>query len=655
MDLVKQFCCGNLADDDDDDLYAGRAKGTKQTAIQYDPIAQLKMELRRVDERELRKRCERIGISQDEVDERTDRVKDPTQELVKLLIEFELRQQILNEHFVICKRADGTNISIDPPAGLTGTLIDEEELHELHQIKQSLEQDLFDLEFEMENLNKLRPPDTDTIKLGNWQKLYDDLEEQINELETILREEHGRVNKQEAEMLANAPKLETTRKGNSGKTKKGGKKPVMAAEIMDAGSDKLSRVTIDDEELPLGVDWHFQGGRAVVGSVREGGAASMYQGGKMFKQGMILKEYYLPDNGRLFRIDYGKMKAKVIASGGKGSTHNLSKFLSQQLDHIGRPLQLVFEEPGHDLLLEEKKRMTGNDFTTDEKKHGVAIQDLKYVIPKMQGDLGIKWWKTRHGVCIVDIMEGGIVARPHYMAEGLRPGMVIKELHSGDGLVRDFSGGDRSYHQIVQVISMALRPMVLVFKPEPEVIEFTFEIPVPPLEGFGLSSLNVVSMATTAVSTSVKAANKGLSVVPGAVPLGQEGASSDWAQKEWHCLEALGMSLTEEDSSMWDGHNWRIRVENVRAGGLIDDFNGLHEHDWVCPGMLLVSVHSPMKKLVSLSGKSLPEVIKLLHEAAPGIDAERRAMQNGRPITERFNGKTLTLGFAYAVRAGRNG
>ena len=178
MDLVKQFCCGNLADDDDDDLYAGRAKGTKQTAIQYDPIAQLKMELRRVDERELRKRCERIGISQDEVDERTDRVKDPTQELVKLLIEFELRQQILNEHFVICKRAYGTNISIGPPAGLIGTLIDEEELHELHcQIKQSLEQDLFDLEFEMENLNKLRLPYTDTIKLGDWQKIYDDSEE----------------------------------------------------------------------------------------------------------------------------------------------------------------------------------------------------------------------------------------------------------------------------------------------------------------------------------------------------------------------------------------------------------------------------------------------------------------------------------------------
>ena len=71
MDLVKQFCCGNLADDDDDDLYAGRAKANKQTAIQYDPIAQLKMELRRVDERELRKRCKRIGTSQDEVDELT--------------------------------------------------------------------------------------------------------------------------------------------------------------------------------------------------------------------------------------------------------------------------------------------------------------------------------------------------------------------------------------------------------------------------------------------------------------------------------------------------------------------------------------------------------------------------------------------------------
>eukprot|EP01052_Picozoa_sp_SAG31_P057173 SAG31_NODE_16771_length_697_cov_0.690635_2_plen_142_part_00 len=128
---------------------------------------------------------------------------------------------------------------------------------------------------------------------------------------------------------------------------------------------------------------------------------------------------------------------------------------------------------------------------------------------------------------LVDVVDTGICARPHFVLEGLRPGLLLKEIQTADGHKRDLSGDDRSYHQIVQIISMSLRPMVMCFDPDPKAIEFTFEVPV--IEsGSGIIGLggSIVRKATNATMAVTEAAN---SAVPGSVPL-QAATSFDSSQ-----------------------------------------------------------------------------------------------------------------------------
>lgn len=504
-----------------------------RSAFAYDPVWQLKSELSSLGVPYLKKRCEVVGLSKDEVDERTDRVKDEKGELIKLLCEYEVRQLILNDNVIVAKRFDGTTLSIEKPAGLKGKLVDETGLHE--DAAQGLEQDLFDAEFEMERLTKEEPAAASEARAA-WELQRGEIEDKIKKLEEQLKEEHSRVNMEEKSQKAAAPQMKQLmsggRKSNT-KFKKAGMKVLARVSMVNALGSNLSRVTIENEELPLGIDWHFQSGRAIIANIREGGSASFYMGGKLLKCGMILKEYYLPDNGRLFKIDFLKMKNKVVQSGKKGTPREMVQYLTKQLDFVGRPIELVFEKPGWDLTTEEKQRQRADDLSAHEKKFGVAIQPLKYVIPKMPGDLGCKWWKTRHGVVLVDIIEGGIVSRPHFTLEGMRPGLVIKEIQTADGHTRDLSGDDRSYHQVVQIITISLRPMILVFDPEPTFIEFTFDVPIFEA-GAGLVGLGEKLVRKTA-ATSMAVTEKAVKQVPGAAPL-QAAGSEDLGNVDEKCV-----------------------------------------------------------------------------------------------------------------------
>lgn len=89
-------------------------------------------------------------------------------------------------------------------------------------------------------------------------------------------------------------------------------------------------------------------------------------------------------------------------------------------------------------------------------------------------------------------------------------------------------------------------------------------------------------------------------------------------------------------------------MENVKKKSMVAKFNDKHDHDFVYPGMLLSSVHSPMLEHTELAGVNLKDVVSLFHKAAPGTWIEKTV--DGR--LEKFNGKSITIGFRFPSRVG---
>eukprot|EP01047_Picozoa_sp_COSAG01_P111385 COSAG01_NODE_40168_length_466_cov_102.940054_1_plen_66_part_10 len=62
-----------------------------------------------------------------------------------------------------------------------------------------------------------------------------------------------------------------------------------------------------------------------------------------------------------------------------------------------------------------------------------------------------------------------------------------------------------------------------------------------------------------------------------------------------------------------------MRISGIHKGGLVDRYNRKLGLRVVKVGMVLSSISSPYKAKVSTKNLPLIEVLKLLHQAAPGI------------------------------------
>ena len=129
-------------------------------------------------------------------------------------------------------------------------------------------------------------------------------------------------------------------------------------------------------------------------------------------------------------------------------------------------------------------------------------------------------------------------------------------------------------------------------------------------------------------------------------------ATSDDATMYNSIFRELGLSLREEETSGWGGHNWRCRVSAILPGGLIDRFNHMHEHPWVTPGMTIATVYSPMRAVTDVRGMSLAEVTDLFHRCAPGHEVvKEHTNSSGRIKRTTYNGRSITIGFEVTLRA----
>jgi len=129
---------------------------------------------------------------------------------------------------------------------------------------------------------------------------------------------------------------------------------------------------------------------------------------------------------------------------------------------VGRPLQLVFQRN-----TEKGKVGTGADLEhkVEEGKLGCAIEHLKYTVPLAKTPLGATFWKCRQGVVLCDIDADSILGAPEMTKEGVRPGLLLKEIISADGFTRQMNT-DMTYLQIMKQIQIVQRPFTAVFEPK---------------------------------------------------------------------------------------------------------------------------------------------------------------------------------------------
>ena len=415
----------------------------------------------------------------------------------------------------------------------------------------------------------------------------DKVEEQIEAEQRRVNEEEELRHK-EATAAAKARSAAAPRSAALDRFRKAGRKAIMGLHAVNAVAAAVTHVTIDDPELSLGLDWHFQGGKAVCAAVRDGGSGHKYMGGKVLRPGMVLKEYDFGSDRSKTVVTFARIQEEIrkYKDAFPDSSLTPGHCLAMMLDK-SRPMSLHFYAPGEDFREDEKAE--GKKVSLDESKTGFALQDLKYLAPKTNKNLGAFFWKTRHGVVLCDIENDSIMSQDDFLLEGARPGLVLKSIISADGFTREMSNADLTYTQIMRQVAISQRPCVYVFASKPEPFEFTFD-------------QRAVMKPTKQMKKAVRARSKDATGQPFAYSIFRE----------------LGLSLREEETSGWGGHNWRCRVSAILPGGLIDRFNHMHEHPWVTPGMTIATVYSPMRAVTDVRGMSLAEVTDLFHRCAPG-------------------------------------
>lgn len=393
-------------------------------------------------------------------------------------------------------------------------------------------------------------------------------------------------------------------------------------ESTEGDSPAAQRATFTVESTKsLGVDWHWQNGRAVAALIREGGAAADMEGERKISAGMVLKEFRSKSTKKVTKADLDTIRGLLLQRGTpeqksqSAEGGRLSEYLSALLEIAGRPLQLVFERPGFDGV--ERRASSVVDTSVEEMRLGCAIRPLEYTVPAEVGSLGACFWQMHgHLLFIGDVEKPSVFVDAGMHKEGLRAGLVLAAIASSDGYTRDMQGF-MTHAQRIQQIAMMQRPFTCFFEPTPRPMEFTF-------------SDATCAKATPEDKAAVKARSRsgGPSISTG-----------------WSIFRELGLSLVEEDVSSWAANQqWRVRVCGVHPGGGVDRFNRKNDHAWVTPGLTLVSVRSPCVKQTSVKGWPLQKLAELCHCAASG----QQVMAPGERVLE---GKEITLGFAVSSRA----
>lgn len=519
---------------------------------------------------------------------------------------------------------DGFEISLDPD-----TEFDPDEVPDIDEDIQAedighlavLELQLQQIHEELHDMFDPRNPSGNALKNAPINRLH----AEAAAIEKRIDHEKKRINEEEAKMLALAQaagdkaKEERSASGKAAmsKFKSVGLKAKLTAGSVKAAQSGVNHITIDDPDVSLGIDWHFQGGKGVVAAVREGGSAAAYMDGKVIRPGMVLKSFSLGRTDTEVTWDYIKTE---IAKYPEGFQMTGGHCLAVILDHT-RPMTLHFQEPGFALTAQDKK--DGLKASELSLRLGFEIQDLKYLVPKTAKKLGMKFWKTRHGVALCDIENDSIASSDEFLLEGMRPGLLLKKIISADGFTRDMVNTDMNYTQIMRQVAISARPCVCVFAPDPEPLEFTFDEMALP----------------TASKTDIRLMTKRTTDKLG-LPL------------PFSIFRHLGLSLREEEHGREGSHDWRVRISGILPGGIIDRFNRTHKHAWITPGMTLTTLYSPMFHITDVRGMNLADVVGIFHKCASGKPFTKKGkVLDGNMREYTLDGRSITIGFEVTLRA----
>ena len=140
----------------------------------------------------------------------------------------------------------------------------------------------------------------------------------------------------------------------------------------------------------------------------------------------------------------------------------------------------------------------------EERSIGCKIVDLQYVVPNNGLALGGVFFKSEEGTVLCDIIADSVLAtvralcsachccvvathiiclpetvhvttQEDFLKQGMRPGLLLKEIKTADGFVRSMRRDDFSYLQAMKQLTVAKRPFVCTFEPRAVPMEFTLD------------------------------------------------------------------------------------------------------------------------------------------------------------------------------------
>ncbi len=138
----------------------------------------------------------------------------------------------------------------------------------------------------------------------------------------------------------------------------------------------------------------------------------------------------------------------------------------------------------------------------EERSIGCKIVDLQYVVPHNGLALGGVFFKSKEGTVLCDITADSVLAtvsplssplmrrcrtecllycngacelQEDFLKQGMRPGLLLKEIKTADGFVRSMRRDDYSYLQAMKQLTVAKRPFICTFEPRAVPMAFTLD------------------------------------------------------------------------------------------------------------------------------------------------------------------------------------